>query len=202
MAARDLRQEDAGEPRPGATYVISVAAQLAGMHPQTLRQYDRLGLVVPARRKGRGRSYSASDIHRLRQIQQLSQDEGINLEGIRRILDMQDELDMLRAARDEMRQRLDELQERAQRVFAATSTGEVSALRRGQRPWGSSSFGRMTGDAEGFGADGRGSAGVGANGIGADGLPVDPDARALVLWATGRAGARAPLSRRLPPPPS
>jgi MerR family transcriptional regulator, heat shock protein HspR len=78
-------------------FVISVAAQLAGMHPQTLRTYDRMGLVSPRRTAKRGRRYSARDIAKLRLIQRLSQDEGINLEGIRRILAMQDEIDELRA---------------------------------------------------------------------------------------------------------
>jgi MerR family transcriptional regulator, heat shock protein HspR len=77
-------------------FVISVAAQLAGMHPQTLRTYDRIGLVQPRRTPKRGRRYSARDITKLRLVQRLSQDEGINLEGIRRILAMQDEIDDLR----------------------------------------------------------------------------------------------------------
>lgn len=63
------------------------------MHPQTLRGYDRLGLVVPSRAKGRGRRYSLRDIAKLRHIQHLSQDEGINLEGVRRILSLETELD-------------------------------------------------------------------------------------------------------------
>ena len=78
-------------------FVISVAAQLAGMHPQTLRTYDRMGLVSPRRTPKRGRRYSARDITKLRLVQRLSQDEGINLEGIRRILAMQDEIEELRA---------------------------------------------------------------------------------------------------------
>jgi MerR family transcriptional regulator/heat shock protein HspR len=65
-------------------YVISVAAELSGLHPQTLRQYDRLGLVSPDRAAGRGRRYSARDIEQLREVQRLSQDEGINLAGIKR----------------------------------------------------------------------------------------------------------------------
>ena len=60
-------------------FAISVAAELSGMHPQTLRQYDRLGLVVPQRTRGRGRRYSARDVMRLREIQALSQDQGVNL---------------------------------------------------------------------------------------------------------------------------
>ena len=83
-------------------FVISVAAQLAGMHPQTLRTYDRIGLVQPRRTAKRGRRYSARDITRLRLVQRLSQDEGINLEGIRRILEMQDEIEDLRTQLQEM----------------------------------------------------------------------------------------------------
>ena len=70
-------------------YVISVAAELSGLHPQTLRTYDRMGLVSPGRTSGRGRRYSMRDIVLLREIQRLSQDEGINLAGIRQILDLQ-----------------------------------------------------------------------------------------------------------------
>ncbi|ADG86976.1 hypothetical protein TBS_20570 [Thermobispora bispora] len=72
-------------------YVISVAAQLAGLHPQTLRQYDRLGLVSPGRSAGRGRLYSARDILLLREVQRLSQEHGINLAGIKRILELETE---------------------------------------------------------------------------------------------------------------
>ena len=74
-------------------FTVSVAARLADMHPQTLRGYDRLGLVVPSRAKGRGRRDSLRDIAKLRHIQHLSQDEGINLEGVRRILSLETELD-------------------------------------------------------------------------------------------------------------
>jgi len=76
-------------------YVISVAATLAGLHAQTLRTYDRLGLVVPGRAPGGGRRYSARDIAALREVQRLSA-EGVNLEGIRRVLDLEDELGRLR----------------------------------------------------------------------------------------------------------
>ncbi|MEU8550423.1 heat shock protein transcriptional repressor HspR [Streptomyces roseoverticillatus] len=78
-------------------YVISVAAQLSGLHPQTLRQYDRLGLVSPDRAAGRGRRYSARDIEQLRQVQQLSQDEGINLAGIKRIIELENQVAALKA---------------------------------------------------------------------------------------------------------
>ncbi|GAA1924415.1 heat shock protein transcriptional repressor HspR [Streptantibioticus ferralitis] len=77
-------------------YVISVAAQLSGLHPQTLRQYDRLGLVSPDRTAGRGRRYSARDIELLRQVQQLSQD-GINLAGIKRIIELENQVSALQA---------------------------------------------------------------------------------------------------------
>src|SRR5579871_5152385 len=77
-------------------YVISVAASLSGMHPQTLRGYERVGLVAPRRTAGGGRRYSMRDILTLRQIQRLSQDEKINLEGIKRILDLERELEQAR----------------------------------------------------------------------------------------------------------
>jgi MerR family transcriptional regulator/heat shock protein HspR len=80
-----------------AIYVISVAAQLSGLHPQTLRQYDRLGLVSPGRSGGGGRRYSVRDIELLREVQRLSQDEGVNLAGIKRIRELQDEVELLRA---------------------------------------------------------------------------------------------------------
>src|SRR5688500_3463554 len=69
--------------------IISVAARLAGMHPQTLRQYDRMGLVQPGRTAGGGRRYSARDVALLREVQRLSQEEGVNLAGIKRIIDLE-----------------------------------------------------------------------------------------------------------------
>lgn len=75
-------------------YAISVAAELAGLHPQTLRQYDRLGLVSPSR-NGRNRLYSMNDIVKLREIAKLSA-EGLSLEGIRRVLELQEEVSSLR----------------------------------------------------------------------------------------------------------
>ena len=85
------------------TFVISVAAELAGMHPQTLRQYDRLGLVIPARTKGRGRRYTKRDVQRLRDVQRMSQEEGINLAGIRRILELERRVEALEEERDALR---------------------------------------------------------------------------------------------------
>jgi MerR family transcriptional regulator/heat shock protein HspR len=76
-------------------FLISTAARLAGMHPQTLRTYDRLGLVIPRRASGRGRRYSLRDVEKLRLVQYLSQEEGINLVGVRRIIELQTEVDRL-----------------------------------------------------------------------------------------------------------
>ena len=81
-------------------YIISVAAELTGMHPQTLRQYDRLGLVSPTRIAGRNRLYSATDIARLREITGLAA-EGLSLEGIKRVLELQREVTRLRNLLDE-----------------------------------------------------------------------------------------------------
>lgn len=77
-------------------YLISIAAQLAGLHPQTLRQYDRLGLVSPGRSPGGGRRYSARDIGLLREVQRMSQIENINLAGIKRILELENQVHALR----------------------------------------------------------------------------------------------------------
>lgn len=98
--------DDANLPQPvdvdAPLFTISVAARLADMHPQTLRSYDRMGLVEPRRSRGRGRRYSRRDIGRLRLIQHLSQSEGVNLEGIRRVLAMQDEIDLLRGQNEQL----------------------------------------------------------------------------------------------------
>src|SRR5918996_422468 len=70
-------------------FVISVAAELSGMHPQTLRQYDRLGLVTPGRSGGGGRRYSTRDVALLREVQRLSQEDGVNLAGIKRVIELE-----------------------------------------------------------------------------------------------------------------
>src|SRR3982750_2206998 len=82
----DISVEQASDAK---VLIISVAARLAGMHPQTLRQYDRMGLVQPGRSSGGGRRYSPRDVALLREIQRLSQDEGVNLAGIKRIIDLE-----------------------------------------------------------------------------------------------------------------
>jgi MerR family transcriptional regulator/heat shock protein HspR len=88
-------------------FVISVAAQLAGMHAQTLRQYDRLGLVSPGRTPGGGRRYSPRDVALLREVQRLSQDEGVNLAGIKRIIELESQVDALRSRLAEVHADLD-----------------------------------------------------------------------------------------------
>ncbi|HEV7828937.1 MAG TPA: helix-turn-helix transcriptional regulator [Pseudonocardiaceae bacterium] len=98
---------------PGAdqdtpVFVISVAAQLAGLHAQTLRTYDRLGLVSPGRSPGGGRRYSVRDIALLQEVQRLSQDHGVNLAGIKRIIDLENQVDALRSRLAELAAELDE----------------------------------------------------------------------------------------------
>jgi MerR family transcriptional regulator/heat shock protein HspR len=88
-------------------FVISVAATLAGMHPQTLRTYDRIGLVSPGRASGRGRRYSARDIAMLREVQKLSQDEGINLAGVKRILELESHVAALQSRLAELHAELE-----------------------------------------------------------------------------------------------
>ncbi len=99
------RRENVPEDAP--VFVISVAAQLAGMHAQTLRQYDRLGLVTPGRTGGGGRRYSARDVALLREVQRLSQDEGVNLAGVKRIIELEAHVDALRQRVAELAAELD-----------------------------------------------------------------------------------------------
>ena len=96
------------------TFLISVAAELAGMHAQTLRTYDRLGLVSPDRSSGGGRRYSQHDVDLLREVQRLSQDEGVNLAGIKRIIELTNQVEALQSRLKEM-------------------AAEVEVLRRNQR---------------------------------------------------------------------
>jgi len=127
-----------GPPGPGAApevdvdaavLPISVAAELAGMHPQTLRQYDRLGLVEPRRSAGRGRRYSLRDVATLREVQRLSQEDGVNLAGIKRILEL--ERRVLRLS--EELERLRALVGAQRRVFTADPSGDVVAGTMGRR---------------------------------------------------------------------
>ena len=110
-----------------AVFPVSVAASLADMHAQTLRGYDRLGLVVPQRARGRGRRYSLRDVAKLRHVQQLSQAEGINLEGIRRILALEAEVDALHDQVQRLTETIRRLQSHAgaRRIFTAAPGGAV-----------------------------------------------------------------------------
>jgi MerR family transcriptional regulator/heat shock protein HspR len=92
-------------PEDAPVYVISVAAELTGLHPQTLRQYDRLGLVSPGRSTGRGRRYSAREIEQLREVVRLSAD-GIGLNGIKRILELEAHIDALQRQVSELQSRV------------------------------------------------------------------------------------------------
>jgi MerR family transcriptional regulator/heat shock protein HspR len=99
--------------------MISVAARLAGMHPQTLRQYDRLGLVQAGRAAGGGRRYSVRDVALLREVQRLSQEDGVNLAGIKRIIGLEQLV-------DELRQRLEQTE--AELAAAYQRVAELEAL--------------------------------------------------------------------------
>lgn len=113
---------------------IAVAAELAGMHPQTLRQYDRLGLVVPARTQGGSRRYSLRHVEQLREVARLSVG-GMSLPAIARILDLEDQVRTLRRQVRELEQRVqaEASQRPGARVFAAGASGAVITLRRGTR---------------------------------------------------------------------
>lgn len=115
-------------------FAIAVAAELAAMHPQTLRQYDRLGLVSPKRTAGQSRRYSMRDVLQLREIARLSA-EGVSLEGIRRILELENQVAELDSRVHELEAALaDELLNRpGRRVFAAGSAGDVISLKAGTR---------------------------------------------------------------------
>jgi len=109
-------------------YVISVAAQLSGLHPQTLRTYDRLGLVSPGRAAGRGRRYSLRDIVILREVQRLSQQDGVNLSGIKRILELESEWQRSRVMLAEMHAEISQL--RAELESTRAVAARLAALLR------------------------------------------------------------------------
>ena len=117
-----------------AVFVISVAAELAGMHPQTLRQYDRLGLVSPSRARGRGRRYSARDVAQLREVQRLSQEDGVNLAGIKRIMDLENQVLALGHRVEALEAEVLLVRQQARRIFAAGMAGDIVATPMGQRP--------------------------------------------------------------------
>ena len=108
-----------------AVFVISVAAELAGMHAQTLRQYDRLGLVSPGRTPGGGRRYSPRDVALLREVQRLSHEDGVNLAGIKRIIDLESRVEALQTRVHELLEELDVSESR--RIHAETTIQAMSA---------------------------------------------------------------------------
>lgn len=100
-------------------FVISVAAELSGLHAQTLRTYDRMGLVSPGRTSGGGRRYSMRDIALLREVQRLSQDDGVNLAGIKRIIELESEVAALRSKVAELTEELAAAYAAAEQAAAA-----------------------------------------------------------------------------------
>ena len=119
------------DPSSRALYVISVAAELAGMHPQTLRLYERKGLVGPSRTGGGNRRYSDADINRLRRIASLTA-AGLNLEGAKRVLELEAELDRLHAELERLRAEAREAVERAHRQYRR----DLVPLRQATVLWG------------------------------------------------------------------
>jgi len=107
---------DRREQRSRALYVISVAAELAGVHPQTLRIYERKGLVDPARTGGGSRRYSDADISQLRRIQELT-NEGLNLAGVKRVLELEAELDRAKRALEEAKAQASDAVDRTHRQY-------------------------------------------------------------------------------------
>lgn len=108
-----------GATEDSPVFVISVAAELSGLHAQTLRSYDRLGLVSPGRTAGGGRRYSLRDIALLREVQRLSQEQGVNLAGIKRILELENEVDALRSRVRELTEELASAYAAAEQAAAA-----------------------------------------------------------------------------------
>ena len=125
-----MPDQDIDEEAP--IFAIAVAAELSGMHPQTLRQYDRLGLVVPARTQGGSRRYSLRHVKQLREVAALSA-EGMSLPAISRLIELENEARVLRRRVAELEQQLRDELDRRSRVFAAGATGSVVTLRHGTR---------------------------------------------------------------------
>ncbi len=108
-----------GAPGPeAAVYVISVAAELSGLHPQTLRAYERMGLITPGRTGGGGRRYSHRDIERLRMIADLTS-SGVGVEGVRRLLDLETQIDALRSRNAELLAELDATREALRQAMSS-----------------------------------------------------------------------------------
>jgi len=130
--ARNSKREES------RTFLISVAAELAGMHAQTLRTYDRLGLVTPRRTSGGGRRYSQHDVDLLREVQRLSQDEGVNLAGIKRVIELTNQVEALQSRLKEMAEEIAVLRGNQRRDLAAqvgcmVQPRQLVTLKRGRR---------------------------------------------------------------------
>ncbi len=124
-------QEGSGRSDDRAVYIISVAAELAGVHPQTLRIYERRGLVRPRRTSGNTRRYSDRDIALLQQIQELTQRRGVNLAGVKMIIEIQTELEALRRRNEELERELRASRrfQRRARAGAESRSAEIVPLR-------------------------------------------------------------------------
>ncbi|HXF35955.1 MAG TPA: helix-turn-helix transcriptional regulator [Actinomycetota bacterium] len=134
MAERGARGD--GRSRDRAVYIISVAAELAGVHPQTLRIYERKGLLRPRRTPGNSRRYSDRDIERLQMIQDLTQRRGVNLAGVKMIMELQAELEALRNRTAELERELRRIRRQARAGTFLDTTGAIVPLRSIPRfPW-------------------------------------------------------------------
>ncbi|CAJ1496979.1 heat shock protein transcriptional repressor HspR [[Mycobacterium] holstebronense] len=116
------------------TFLISVAAELAGMHAQTLRTYDRIGLVTPSRSSGGGRRYSERDVDMLREVQRLSHDEGVNLAGIKRIIELTNQVEALQSRVKEMTAELEMLRGNQRREIAVVPKSTAVVVWQPRRP--------------------------------------------------------------------
>ncbi|OBA75443.1 MerR family transcriptional regulator [Mycobacterium sp. 1554424.7] len=116
------------------TFLISVAAELAGMHAQTLRTYDRLGLVSPRRTSGGGRRYSEHDVDLLREVQRLSQDEGVNLAGIKRIIELTNQVEALQSRVKELTEELAQVRAGQRRDLAVVPKSTALVVWQPRKP--------------------------------------------------------------------
>jgi MerR family transcriptional regulator/heat shock protein HspR len=123
------------DPSDRALYIISVAAELAGVHPQTLRIYERKGLLQPARTSGNTRRYSDRDLDRLRAIQKLTQEHGVNLAGVKMIVELENEMDRMRQRMDRMMRELENTRRRLEEEATREPTDLVPYRSQVRLPW-------------------------------------------------------------------
>ena len=129
-------KREASESSDRALYIISVAAELAGVHPQTLRIYERKGLLNPHRTAGNTRRYSDRDIDRLRTIQRLTQEYGVNLAGVKMIVELENEIDRMRERMERMARDLERTRRRLEEEQGTQETVELVPYRSHFRwPW-------------------------------------------------------------------